>query len=90
MTTKINAYATGVSHGINYKDMLAVINLFDDPQQVAENSKETTEKYLESIFNKTNEAVGGEGEKKPNADRLEQDKSDQITNSPSIDGMSTK
>ena len=53
MTTKINAYATGVSHGINYKDMLAVINLFDDPQQVAENSKETTEKYLESIFNKT-------------------------------------
>lgn len=90
MTTKINAYATGVSHGINYKDMLAVINLFDDPQQVAENSKETTEKYLESIFNKTNEAVGGKGEKKPNADRLEQDKSDQITNSPSIDGMSTK
>ena len=90
MTTKINAYATGVSHGINYKDMLAVINLFDDPQQVAENSKETTEKYLESIFNKTNEAVGGEGEKKPNADRLEQDKSDQMTNSPSIDGMSTK
>ena len=90
MTTKINAYATGVSHGINYKDMLAVINLFDDPQQVAENSKETTEKYLESIFNKTNEAVGGEGENKPNADRLEQDKSDQITNSPSIDGMSTK
>ena len=90
MTTKINAYATGVSHGINYKDMLAVINLFDDPQQVSENSKETTEKYLGSIFNKTNEAVGGEGEKKPNADRLEQDKSDQITNSPSIDGMSTK
>ena len=90
MTTKINAYATGVSHGINYKDMLAVINLFDDPQQVAENSKETTEKYLESIFNKTNEAVGGEGEEKPNADRLEQDKSDQINNSPSIDGMSTK
>lgn len=90
MTTKINAYATGVSHGINYKDMLAVINLFDDPQQVAENSRETTEKYLESIFNKTNEAVGGEGEKKPNADRLEQDKSDQINNSPSIDGISTK
>ena len=86
MTTKINAYATGVSHGINYKDMLAVINLFDDPQQVAENSKETTEKYLESIFNKTNEAVGGEGEKKPNADRLEQDKSDQINNSPSMEG----
>lgn len=86
MTTKINAYATGVSHGINYKDMLAVINLFDDPQQVAENSKDTTDAYLQSVFNKTNEAVGGIDEKKPNADRIEQDKSDQINNSPSMEG----
>lgn len=90
MTTKINAYATGVSHGINYKDMLNVINLFDDPQQVAENSKETTELYLKSILSGKNEAVGGTDEAKPNADRLEQDKSDQIENSPSIDGMKTK
>ena len=88
MTTKINAYATGVSHGIYYKDMLNAINLFDDPQQVAENSKETTEKYLESIFNKSNESVGGMDEKAPNADRLDQDRSDQINNSPNIDGMS--
>lgn len=90
MTTKINAYATGVSHGINYKDMLNVINLFDDPQQVAENSKETTEAYLKSIFEKTNESVGGLDEKTPNADRLDQDRSDQINNSPSIDGTRTK
>ena len=89
MTTKINAYATGVSHGINPTDMLYAINLFDDPQQVAENSKETTRKYLESIFDKTNSPVGGEGEKSPNADRLSPDQSDQIENSPNIDGMKT-
>ena len=87
MTTKINAYATGVSHGINTEDMLNVINLFEDPQQVAENSKETTQAYLDSVFgSKENEPVGGEGEKKPNADRLSPDNSDQINNSPNIDG----
>lgn len=90
MTTKMNAYATGVSHGINYKDMLNAINLFDDPQQVAENSRETTEAYLKSIFEKGNEAVGGVGEKAPNADRLDQDRSDQVNNSPKIDGPSVK
>ena len=87
MTTKINAYATGVSHGINTEDMLNVINLFEDPQQVAENSKKTTQAYLNSVFSsKENEPVGGEGEKKPNADRLSPDNSDQINNSPNIDG----
>lgn len=84
MTTKINAYATGVSHGINYKDMLAAINFFDDPQQVAENSKETTMEYLKSVFAGKNEGEGGVDEKAPNSDRLEQDKSDQEVNSPSM------
>lgn len=90
MTTKINAYATGVSHGIYFEDMLNAINLFDDPQQVAENSRETTNKYLQSIFNNKNEAVGGAGEQAPNADRIDQDKSDQINNSPKIDGAKTE
>jgi hypothetical protein len=90
MTTKINAYATGVSHGINYKDMLSAINLFDDPQQVAENSKETTMEYLKSVFVGKNEGEGGADEKAPNADRMEQDKSDQETQSPSMSGSATE
>lgn len=91
MTTKINAYATGISHGINYKDMLNAINLFDDPQQVAENSKETTLSYLDSVFkSRENESVGGMDEKAPNSGRLDQDNSDQISNSPNIDGITTK
>ena len=87
MTTKINAYATGVSHGIYYEDMINAINLFDDPQQVAENSRETTRKYLERVFDKQkNNPVGGMEEEKPNADRIDQDKSDQESNSKMIGG----
>lgn len=86
MTTKINAFATGVSHGINYKDMLMAINLFDDPQQVANNSRDTMHMYLESVFNrKENAPVGGLDEEKPNKDRLSPDNSDQINNSPNIE-----
>lgn len=90
MTTKINAYATGVSHGIYYEDMLKAISLFDDPQQVAENSRESTKAYLESLFNGKNQPEGGADEKAPNADRLEQDKSDQETQSPNMSGSATE
>lgn len=90
MTTKINAYATAVSHGINPVDMICAINFFDDPQQVAENSKETLKAYQDSVFNGTNEPVGANGESKPNADRLQADESDQVSNSPNVDGMTTE
>lgn len=90
MTTKINAFATGVSHGINPVDMICAINFFDDPQQVAENSKESFKAYLDSVFKGNNQPVGGEDEQKPNADRLQADESDQIRNSPNVDGMTTE
>lgn len=91
MTTKINAFATGIGHGINPVDMLSAINFFDDPQQVAENSKETFKAYLDSVFNNgNNQPEGGLDEQKPNADRLQADNSDQIGNSPNIDGMTTE
>lgn len=90
MTTKINAFATGVSHGINPVDMICAINFFDDPQQVAENSKESFKAYLDSVFKGNNQPVGGEDEQKPNADRLQADESDQVSNSPNVDGMTTE
>ena len=70
--------------------MLSAINLFDDPQQVAENSRESTMAYLQSVFYGKNEAVGGVDEKAPNSDRLEQDKSDQETQSPNMSGSATE
>lgn len=93
MTTKANAFATWVSHGINGLHALKAINAFEDVNQVWEDSKELIEKYQESIFDKsstTNNAVGADGEQKPNSDRLEGDNSDQINNSPKIDGSKTE
>lgn len=90
LTTKVNFFATAVSHGVYGLHALKQMDAFEDVNQVWEDSRQLIESYQKSIFEKRqNEAEGGEGEKKPNADRLEQDLSDQITNSPSIDGIST-
>ena len=89
LTTKINFFATAVSHGINGLHALKAMNAFEDVNQVWEDSKDLIEKYQDSVFNKSetnneNKAVGGMDEQKPNADRLDQDKSDQEENSPNM------
>lgn len=84
LNIKINAYATGVSHGIDPAHMIKAINLFEDDEQVIIDSKPYVDKYLDSIY-KT-----GEEETEPNADRMMQDESDQINNSPLIDGMGSE
>ena len=102
MTTKINAFATGVSHGIDYKALLNTINLFDDPNQVARDSEVTMEKFIEKTFGGAESGANyverievqdgnGNGKEKtkgvdaPIPKRLEQDRSDQISNSPTLD-----
>lgn len=91
MTTKANAMATLLSHGIYGEDVLNAIPFFDDPNEVWQRSKPLIEKYQASIFNKDtdNQAEGGDGEQKPNTDRIEQDLSDQVNNSPMIDKSRT-
>jgi hypothetical protein len=78
MTAKINAYATGVSHGLAPEHLIRQINFFDDPQQVAEDSKPYIKKYLESTFS------GDKQETKPDSFKLDGDNSDQIENSPNM------
>lgn len=90
LTTKANFFATMVSHGIYGLHALKKMDAFEDVNQVWEDSKPLIEAYQNSIFNNGNDAVGGEGETAPNADRIDQDESDQISNSPLIDGMATK
>lgn len=87
LTTKVNFFATAVSHGINGLHALKAMNAFEDVAQVWEDSKELIERYQDSIFNTqetNNMAVGGEGESTPNSDRMEQDYSDQTSNSPQL------
>lgn len=88
LTTKINFFATGVSHGLNGLHLLKTMNAFDDVNQVWEDSKDTIEKYQKSIFDSTTKSnpVGGAGEQAPNSDRLSADYSDQVSNSPNIHG----
>lgn len=90
LSTKANVYSTLVSHGINGYHALRVCNMFDDVNQVYIDSKELIDEYQKSIFKNENEAVGGEGEEAPNADRTMQDQSDQETNSPSLTGKATE
>lgn len=85
MVTKANAFATYVSHGVYGLHALQAINAFGDVNQVWEDSKDMIEMYQKSLFDKSNEAVGGMDEQAPNKDRLQGDESDQIDNSPTID-----
>lgn len=94
MTTKINAFATAVSHGLDYKSMLNTINLFDDPQQVARDSEDTMQKFIDKTFgaevedievDENGEKTKTKGVDAPIPDRLEQDRSDQVENSPKLD-----
>ncbi len=92
LSTKANCLSTLISHGINGYHALRVVNMFDDVNQVYSDSADTIKRYQDSIFDKntTNQAVGGDGEGKPNADRVMQDESDQEENSPNLSGKSMK
>lgn len=89
LATKTNAIATLLSHGFSLEDCVQTVPLFDDPSQVITRSGEGVLKYQDTIYNTESEAQGGDDEKSPNADRTMQDESDQIGNSPLIDGMKT-
>ena len=89
LTTKTNAIATLLSHGFSLEDCVQTVPLFDDPAQVVMRSGDGVKKYQDTVFQEDNEAEGGEDEQAPDADKIMQDDSDQISNSPLIDGMST-
>lgn len=89
LTTKTNAIATLLSHGFSLEDCVSTVPLFDDPSQVVTRSGEGVKKYQETIFNDESKAEGGEDESAPDADKTIQDESDQIGNSPNLDGMVT-
>ncbi len=90
MTTKANTIATLLSHGFRGDYVLNAVPFFDDPNEVWVGSRELIEQYQASVFGTkeeevSNNPVGGMEEEAPNADRIMQDQSDQIANSPMID-----
>lgn len=92
MTTKVNAFATGVSHGLDWKTLVREYNMFDDPEQAIADSKKTMKMYIDSTLKKEEpqqqQIVNGQN---PNdkEGRHDPDMSDQEGNSPMIDGTTT-
>ena len=94
MTTKINAFCNGVSHGLDYKSLIREINFFADPQQVIADSKESMARYLDKEFpekdDKETEPSNVPPQLEQNLVNSSDDPSNQIDNSPNLDGMNTK
>jgi len=77
LATKSNTFATWVSHGIHPRHALQQVEAFPDTNLVYEDSIPYLDKYYEANFPE-------EGK------RTQPDESDQIQNSPIIDGMNTE
>ena len=97
MTTKINAFANAVSHGLDWKSVVNEINFFADPQQVIVDSEETMKRYLDKEFGNEEEKeqalanqVNPNNPNQPNLVNSSSDPINQISNSPNVDGMNTK
>ena len=80
LSTKANAFATLVSHGVNGRHALKVANMFEDVEQVYIDSKEGIDEYQKKTY--------GDVETHED-DRLMQDSSDQASQSPIVDGPQT-
>ena len=85
LATKSNFIATLLSHGFDGESVIKTANVFDDPMQVWQDSKEGILKYQETLYAKADNGEGGEGEKATDAGKKLQDTSDQAGNSPNID-----
>lgn len=76
MAVKANTFATYVSHGLHGRHALKEIDAFGDVEQVWEDSKPLIEAYQKATFlNAASEQTD---------DRIMQDNSDQIENSPAL------
>lgn len=84
MITKVNAYATLVNNMVNGRDALKVIDLFSDPQQVWNDSKERIEEYQESRIKKDTPQSTESPQQAIKENLIDQDLSDQASNSPVI------
>ena len=82
--TKTNAFVTMVKAGVNGRVAMQVVDLFPDIAQAWADSKDTIEKFQNSIFDPMKNAVDSLTD-----DRIMSDTTDQQVNSPILDGMQT-
>lgn len=93
MATKANTLATLVSHGVAFQHALRVVELFPDVNLVFEDSKPTIKRYLDKVYAdpQANAASGNTGntQMKDTEKRIQQDSSDQGSNSPFVNSLRT-
>lgn len=77
LATKANSFATLVSHGINGRHALKVVELFTDVEQVWVDSKDGIESYQKYAYENSANQTG---------ERNSSDLSDQVVNSPILAG----
>lgn len=83
LSTKTNALATLLAKGISLKDALMITDLSGDPALVIKNSQKLVDAYQQKEF-----GLNEEKETKESSDKTGlQDESDQVGNSPIVDGM---
>ena len=58
LVSKMNFFATGISHGLHPKHLLKEMNAFADPEQVYIDSKPYLDMYIESTLQKNNGSSG--------------------------------
>ena len=80
LTTKVNAICAMIAKGFSLEDTLSIAPLFEDNNQVIVRSGEGVKKYQESQVFKDEQEQSEEKRPFP-------DYSDQIVNSPNVDGM---
>jgi hypothetical protein len=83
MVTKSTCLGNLLSHGVYGLHALKAVNLFDDVNQVWEDSKDGITQYQESIF-EPSQRIDNEQSAPDGGDLA------QITNSPLLDGMSNE
>jgi SPP1 family phage portal protein len=89
MSIKVNSMATLIKTGFAVEDVVGTIPLFDDPSSVILTSGDGVRKYQETIFtqNEQSEGEGEESRKDVQSDKTMADMSEQIQNSPNLDGQ---
>lgn len=92
LSIKVNSIATLIKTGFSLEDVVGTIPLFDDPSSVILTSGESVKKYQETIYSQNEKSVteGEESKKDVAADRTMTDLSEQIQNSPNLDGQQTQ
>lgn len=94
MSTKINGMVALIKCGFYGLHVIKEGNYFSDPEQVWADSKEKIEKFQDSLISGKQSESGNGNDMSAiddvKKDRNMQDESDQITNSPFVDGIKTK